>query len=196
MHHKKKLINDQGMSLVELIIVIAIIAVMSGIGFATVTMINSAKAKEAGVTFDSEVSDMLTKAKTQICVVGGTEMPKYRYCMMVYQHSDGKYYLRKGYYNPAGTTDAEKYLFDDYDNTNGQKGVSLSNRIDIVYTDLSGNESKIDNSGDATSKENVTIIFNTDGTIKSGSGFYSIRKRNGNEVTSLTLRKNGNHEID
>lgn len=201
-NHKK---YDRGFTLVELIIVIAIIAVMSVVGLSTVSMINSAKAKEAGVTFDAEVADMVTKAKSQVYVdnSGSSEVwkPEYRHCLMVYKHADGKYYLRHGYYdsdmnNTSYATEEDRYLFNIVDNNNDQKGVSLSNRIDITYIDTANNQYKINNSGASDSVNHVYIVFNPDGTIRNGAGKYTVYKSNGNEVTQLTVRKNGSHKLD
>ena len=61
---RKRLKDDNaGYSLVEMIIVLAIVAVVSAMAIVSITMIHSAKAKEAAVTFDSEVSTLITKSK-------------------------------------------------------------------------------------------------------------------------------------
>lgn len=193
---KKKLLNDKGLSLVELIIVIAIIAVMSGIAITTVTLINSAKAKEAGVTFNSEVTDTATKAKSQVCVVQGVQQPIYRYCLKLYQASNGKYFIQHGYYNPMGATEAEKYLFYNEDNTNSGKGTSMSSRVEIRYTNRAGDTVKVNNSGDSGTVDHVYIVFNTDGTMREGFGTFTFYKRNGNEVSNVVIRKNGSHYMD
>lgn len=194
--NKKKIINDKGLSLVEMVIVIAMITLMAGAAMVTITMINSAKAREAGVTFDSEFIDTSTKAKSQICVVEGEKKPEYRYCLDLYQASSGKYFLRHGYYNPKGTTDAEKYIFIDADNSNGGNGINLSNKVDITYTTFAGKKLKVNDSGDKDTINHVYIVFNTDGTIKEGFGTYTFYKRNGNEVSNVVIRKNGSHRSD
>ncbi len=187
--------SNKGFTLVELIICIAIIAILTGIGLVTVNLINSAKAKESSVTLDSEVTDLMTRAKSQVCVVDGANQPTYRFCIDVYQHSNGNYYVRKGYYNPAATDDADKYIFKDADNDNDGKGVSLSKRAKISYAEPNGDRIDINNSGDTDTVNHVYIVVDKDGSLLEGQGYYTFYKKNGNEVAELTVRKNGSHQL-
>ena len=54
--------KNKGYSLIELVIVIAIIALLTGLSFVTVSLLGSARAKEAAVDFDSQISDLASNA--------------------------------------------------------------------------------------------------------------------------------------
>lgn len=62
---RDKIKKNDGYTLVELIIVIAIIAVMSGAGVLTISTIKTAQATTSMQKFDSELSTLEMKTKTQ-----------------------------------------------------------------------------------------------------------------------------------
>jgi prepilin-type N-terminal cleavage/methylation domain-containing protein len=57
--------KNAGYTLVELIIVIAIIAVMSGMGFLTIVSIRTSQANSSMQRFDEELSALVMRTKTQ-----------------------------------------------------------------------------------------------------------------------------------
>lgn len=181
---RKRLKDDNaGYSLVEMIIVLAIVAVVSAMAIVSITMIHSAKAKEAAVTFDSEVSTLITKSKNMNCDVN----PNYSFCLKIYKDGDGKYYIQKGYYydpTPGATT---TYIFDSTtDPLNDGKGTCLSSYVSVKYIQT----------GSATEEDVSTIYIRYDrkGMCIEGDGTYRFYKRNGTMVASVYLRKNGSHE--
>lgn len=193
-------LNNKGYSLVEMIIVIAIIAVMTGIATVTVTLINSARAKEASVKFTSELSDVSSKAKNQMVVIKDEDdnmikYPSYSYCLKLYKEGS-KVYIKKGYYNPAGTSDATKYIFVNEENSNGGRGVSLSSRIDVKYTDSTGVEKTISTSAGTNTITEVYIVFDRNGRCILGDGDYSFYKKNSSLVGTVRLKKNGSYQTD
>lgn len=189
--------RNKGYSLVELIICIAIIAIFTGLAFVTVTMINSAKAKDAAVSFESQLSDMITKTKSQVCTVNGTQQPTFSRCLKLYQASDGNYYIKSGYYNPDGSGESSdgdvsaQYIFVPGENVNSDKGKSLSSRVVVGYRDEAGTEQRIQYNG--TLKE-VYIVYNKAGRCIEGNGTYRFYKRNGNAIADVTIQKNGSHQ--
>ena len=196
----RHLLNNKGYSLVEMIIVIAIIAVMTGVATVTVTLINSARAKEAAVTFTSELSDVSSKAKNQMVVMedasgNKVKYPSYSYCLKIYKEG-GKNYIKKGYYNPDGTSDATKYIFIDSENNNGGRGISLSSRIEIKYTDSTGVEKTISNTAGSSSVKEVYIVFDRTGRCILGDGDYNFYKTNSSLVATVRLKKNGSYQTD
>lgn len=192
---ESKVINDKGFSLVEMIIVIAIIAVLTGVATVTVTLINSAKAKDASIAFNSELTDLSTKSKSQICTKeDGTTEPNFLYCLMVYQKNNGKYYVKRGYYNTAAATGTDPYVFIDSENKNGGDGIGLSSRVEVRYTDTNGVEKKIASSGSDTIPA-VYIVFSRDGRILEGAGTFGFYKKNGNNVADVAVRRNGSHQV-
>ncbi len=181
--NRKAMAQNKGFSLVEMIICMAIIVIMSGIAMVTVTLINSARAKEAAVTFESALSDTIAKAKSQVCVVSGTAQPKYLHCLKVYRYSDGNYYIQTGYYNPDGTSDDTRYIFPAEENVNHGKGVSMSSRVTLKYNDA-----------EIAEDSPVYIVYNSAGRCISGYGTYKFYKRNGNNIAAVTIQENGSHQ--
>ncbi len=195
-NHKKHFLDNKGYSLVELIIVIGIIVVMTAIATVTVTLINSAKAKEAAVTFTSELSDTHTKSKNQMVVIvdeatGVTnEQPTYNYCLKVY--NDGsKCYLQKGFYNPV----TDVFILAP-DNPNDGKGTSLSSKIQIKYQATGGTEKTLATANSSTTLSEVLIVFDRNGRCIEGDGTYNFYKKNGNLVSTVDLMKNGSFQTD
>lgn len=179
---RKRLKDDNaGYSLVEMIIVLAIVAVVSAMAIVSITMIHSAKAKEAAVTFDSEVSTLITKSKNMNCDVN----PNYSFCLKIYKDSDGKYYIQKGYYDSTPGA-ATTYIFDNTtDPLNNGKGTCLSSYVSVKYAPTGGTEADI---------STVYIRYDRKGMCIEGDGTYRFYKRNGTMVASDYLRKNGSHE--
>lgn len=198
---RRHLLNNKGYSLIELVIVIGIIVVMTGVATVTVTLINSARAKEAAVIFTSELSDASTKAKSQMVVMEDAsgikvKYPTYSYCLKIYKEKN-KTYIKKGYYNPDGTSEATKYIFIDAENSNGGKGISLSSRIEIKYKDPdTGVEKKISDSAGTDSITKVYIVFDRNGRCLEGDGDYNFYKSNGNLISTVRLKKNGSYQTD
>ena len=62
---KMRRLSNKGYSLVEMIITIGIILVVSAMAMVTISTLNSARAKNASVQFDAEITQMVTRAKGQ-----------------------------------------------------------------------------------------------------------------------------------
>ena len=190
--------KDQGYTLVEMIIVIAIIAIVAGLALISVTLIHSARAKEAAVTVDSEVATLITKSKNM-----QAEEPGKLYAARIYADSDEKYYFQRGYYDPS----THKYDFSKETEGEG-KGISLTSYVIVKYT---GEETIVqsgfqeDTMGVSTAvtdhdlkdlnfHQGLFIRFNKDGTCAEGVGDIRFYKRNGNMVAHEYIRANGSHQ--
>lgn len=191
--------NNKGFSMVEMIIVIAIIAVLSAAGFVTVTLIHSAKAKEAAVTFESELSAAIGRAKSQMVVIKDestgvvNEYPRYLQCLEVYKATNGKYYIKKGYKNPDATGEAA-YIFVDSENGHDGNGKSLSGNVYVCFKAKgTSNVLKIDNSG-ADTIEKVRIVFDKAGRCIEGAGTFEFHKNSGSNVAEVALKSNGSYQ--
>lgn len=185
-NRRRHRLDNKGYSLIELVIVIGIIVVMTGVATVTVTLINSAKAKEASVVFMSELSDTHTKSKNQLVTLTDdasgvvSKYPEYDFAIKLYK-SGSKCYIQKGYYDGSSFNPFPS------GNPNDGKGISLSSRIDISYTDDSGNKEYINSTGEL-------IVFDRNGRCVDGDGVYDFYKKNGNLVDSVTIKKNGSFQ--
>ena len=193
--------ENKGYSLVEMIIVIAIIAVLSAAAMVTITLINSAKTKEAAVTIDSEISALVAKAKSQIPTFddGGTEGVKqhkdYYYAVAIYK-SGNNYYVANGYYKEV----SGKKIFQtfDADNANSGKGKSISSKVTISYvpdSKYSGAMSDTDTFAlTADSGKKWVIAYDREGRCVSGVGTFEINKASDNStLDSISIKANGSH---
>ena len=180
--------NNKGYSLVEMIICIAVIAILSGVAMVTVSLIHSAKAKEASVSFTSELSDIAIKSKNQIVMIKDEDdnivkYPDYSYCLKLYK-TDGRFYIKKGYYNPDGTDDSTKYVFVSGENPNNDLGISLSSRVNITFTDSTGTEADVDE---------AYIAYDRKGRCSLGYGRYSFYNKKG-LIAEVKINKNGSYQ--
>lgn len=192
MEKRRFMKNDEGYSLIELIIVLAIVAVMTAASLITVTVIHNARAREAAVTFESELSQLQQDAKGKMCVVSGVNQNDYRFALALYK-SDSKYYIKKGYYigNGADKTKAASYVFVDSENENHGYGKCFSAYVSVKYIDDSGSERDIT----AMSDKPVYIIYDRQGTCIYGSGTFNFYRNNNDDglLNTVVVNKNGSH---
>lgn len=190
MKRLKKLLKDnKGFSLIEMVIVIAITLILTAAAYITIGVINNGRAKDAALTFNSEISSTIAKSKGQICVANGVEEPDYKFCIKLYRTA-GKVYMQKGFYTGSGDISEANYVTYDEDNENSGKGISLTSRVKVEFTDINGNTVEIDENNPQY------IVFAKDGTCLSGYGYYNFKKKSGASVVGITIRKNGSRQME
>lgn len=193
--------KNKGYSLVEMIIVLAIIAIVAGVSLLSISLIHSARAKEAAVTVDSEIATLITKSKNMQC-----DRPGCQYAARIYRNEDnGTYYFQKGYFDPNEGTNG-KYIFTDTDSAGEGKGTSLSSYVVVKFTgsqdivDADGTVSPVHNDYSEQDVYNMNfkgglyIRFAKDGTCEDGVGDIGFYKRNDSDVAHQTIRRNGSHQ--
>ena len=86
--------KNKGYSLVEMIIVLAIVVILAGLALVSLTLVNTARAKDASNKFSSEVNQVRKKAIEMKPAKGSDpyfdETKDYRYGLVLYL-DDGKY---------------------------------------------------------------------------------------------------------
>ena len=172
--------SDKGYSLVEMIIVLAIIALVATMALISVSVIHSAKAKDAASTVDAELATLITRSKNM-----NSDEEGWDYAARIYK--DGSiFYYQKGYYNPE--TNAYKW----------SDRVSLTSYVDVRYAankavpDGDASEQKVE---EMNSGNGLYIRFSKNGTCVEGAGDIRFCKRNGNVVANVYIRKNGSHQL-
>lgn len=205
-NNKRKLFDNKGYSLTELIITIGIIVVLTGLSFVTLSLLSSARAKEAAVDFDSEISDLAGRAKSKQVKILGKEAGYQNFCFCVKLYKDGdKYYVKKGYYNPAVSNGTEQvvkegdtvstnvqYIFVEGENGKDEKGRGFSSKVVIKY-DAPDVGITVVPEADITDA-GVYIVYNRSGRCIAGTGEYRFYKANGSNICNVTINKNGSHQ--
>lgn len=162
----RKIKNDSGYSLVELIIVLAIIAVMSGLAMVSVSSIKTARATSSKETFNQELSTLQSMTKTQ-----DSEWA------LKLERIDGKYNLIYG--KSKNGSDFKE---------DSSKDREILDRVTIYYSN--------NGSSAGSEVSSMIIKFNkSDGSVKTGSGVYTFYKDGSNDaVGKVTLNQaTGSH---
>ncbi|MGN0395848.1 MAG: prepilin-type N-terminal cleavage/methylation domain-containing protein [Coprococcus sp.] len=166
---RKHIKNDDGYSFVELIIVIAIIAVLSGLAMITTASIRTSRATAAMNTFDTELAALITRTKAQ--------------------SKDNAILLKR---NAAGTGYEIYYgtstdgTISTWTQTSTGKEASLD-RADIYYDSGSGSA--------LLTTDMIIKIKKSDGSVISGDGVYTFCKSGtSTSVGKVTFNKSsGSH---
>lgn len=183
---KKKKDNNSGYTLVELIIVLAIIVILTTAALITMTIMRTAKVKEAAVTFDSEITDLILRTRNQDVyqdtnqngvMDSGEELPDYKYELGI-SYEDGKYYINNWFLLPGGTHSEA-----------ATRRKSMSAYVSIQYSDFDGVYVN------AAVADGHTIRFDKSGACVDGAGVYRFLKKNGSVIATVTINKNGSHQI-
>ena len=210
--------KNKGYSLVELLIVLAIIIILAGLSLVSITLINTARAKDASNKFGSEANQVRKKAIEMNPTKGNDpyfdETKDYKFGLVLYQ-KDGIYQTDQVVVEKDSTTG--QYLYKDdagaygithaypaYDSSGNplRENAKFSGRVEVKFTGknisfLNGNSVDMDktNAGTTTTENAVCILFDNHGNCVSGYGTYFFYKKNGNEAARVIIRQNGTIEI-
>lgn len=164
---RDKVRDNNGYTLVEMIIVIAIIAILSGMGFITVGAIKTSQATASMQKFDDELSGLEMRTKTQSLDTA-----------IKIEQNGANYNVFYGTYN--GTTFELPAA-----NKTAKKPDVVLERVTIYYD--SGYDS---DSASAPLTDQIIQIRKSDGQVISGFGEYKFTKYNSSDsVGRVTLNK-------
>jgi prepilin-type N-terminal cleavage/methylation domain-containing protein len=202
--------NNKGYSLVETIIVIAIIGIVSAMALVSVSMIRTAKAKDASVVFNSEFAELVARAKAMNDKDGMCALRIYR------DATDQKLYLQKGTVKQDGTKWKFKIADDNQNDYKGRVFARIVNMgyfaetssgmpvYDTNYSDSLDAAFTTDNSivangsigsfNDGDALPGMLIMVTKTGDVISGNGVYVFYKGNTDSMAYVLVRKNGTHD--
>lgn len=212
--------KNKGYSLVEMIIVLAIVIILAGLSLVSMTLVNTARAKDASNKFGSEVSNIRKKAiemkpgKTDNDpYYDPAKAADYRYGLVLHE-DDGKFQTDQVIVEKKSSGE---YVFRDYNHASDgshawpayasdgspvRENVQYSSRVEVKFTGKyysfsdgflwSTDKHK---PGSLASEEGICILFDKHGNCLSGYGEYRFYKRNSNQVARVIIRQNGSIEI-
>ena len=194
---KQVLKDNSGFSLTELIIVIAIIAIMTTASFVTISIMHSARAKEAGSTFENALAEVIGMAKSKSVdydMDGTINSEEQNFTIGLRMYKDGgKFYLKKCVFkkNANGT-----YSVFDYNSNNAfiksinekdGKGACLTAYVNVKY---------YDEAGTLSTDTQYELVFNKKGECVQGVGRYEfVKSSSGNKIVTVTVNKNGSYIV-
>lgn len=187
--------KNKGYTLIEFIIVLAIMAVLTGVAFVSLTIIQKAKCTSAANLFNNQLSTLwvqtksLSQAKMQTAPSGSDDAQKYPMCMLI--QKDGEAFQL--YYGFDTGTDVSIKPNSDVEAEN-LSTKNLPTIIDVQYipNDITKEHEKTINSN----CDKIVVEFNkSDGSVKYGAGTYNLI-HNGRVVASIYLDSvTGKHYI-
>ena len=172
--------------MVELIIVIAIMGVLTGLAGYSIFGLDSARTKSAAINFNSRISSVKSKSKS---LLKGNKLSEADvdqmdyYAVEISEDSDGRVHIRTGVKNMSTfTVDSNDGVADD---------IVLGRRISVTYTPIRSDG--YNDTDKSASDGPFYIYFNKRGQCISGAGTY-VFTRNGKPTSVTYVRNNGSHE--
>lgn len=195
--------NHKGYSFVEMIIVIAIIIVLSAMALVSLTIINSARAKDAAINTGEEINTLKQKCMNMTpddLDADGKPVGNYDgWALAMYRTSDDKVAICLTKHVSASAPDTNlasvlnTYVPVEYNATstygtvntdddleNSENNIVFSKRVDVL-----------DPSGNSITTTPIYISFGKRGNCISGSGEYHFHKANGNQVARVKVNDDG-----
>jgi prepilin-type N-terminal cleavage/methylation domain-containing protein len=165
--------KNKGYSLVEMLIVIAIMAVLSGLSAVSVNLISKAKCQDAVQSFDSQLSNLWLQTKS----TAGSQKIMY---MELEKNATGSCY-QVTIYEDTGSAKETTVL-------EGNPERSRKCRVRIYYR-----EKETDSYVEITSSKKIKFDKST-GAVLEGAGEYKFTDLSGKKVASVYLNEmTGNH---
>ena len=182
------MIKNKGYTLIELIIVIAIIGILAGASFISIGVIRQAKRQEAVNTLDNQISSLLvrTKALSDASNKNG-DTPL---CMVIRKRTDGKYAVMNGNIDESGILSVGDV------NTDADCEAILPKDIIQIKYVPSDSAQKAAAVGADNDDDLVIQFLKSYGSTQYGGGKYEVYIKGGRLYATIYLDKvTGNHYI-
>lgn len=188
--------KNQGYTMIELIIVIAIIAIMTGFSFGTIAVIKKARYNTAASTLSNQIGSLNVKTRAI------SEAKNNPLCILLHKNSDkidlddgsvlraNSYSLILGY--DAGSSIIDKKTGVAFAEASTKVvEASLPNIVEVVYTPSDAAQQHGCNDDD-----NIVIEFNkSSGGVRYGAGKYELVYNNRTVATVTLDATTGNHYL-
>lgn len=199
--------RNKGYSFVELLIVLCMITILSGISLVSLTLLNTARAKQASTLFGDEVNALRKRNVSMTPAEDPANPGKKTAYGLVLHYEDNKFKVTQVECSQTTSGSNTYYMFV----KSGSKAkrvdtAEMSSRVEVKFTgyyksfhdgddDGGSNRTNFVPKGIDTGNESVCIMFDKHGNCTSGYGKYEFYKSNGNKVATVTVRQNGSIEI-
>jgi prepilin-type N-terminal cleavage/methylation domain-containing protein len=187
--------KNRGYSLVEMLIVIAIMAILAGLTAISVSIMRDARRQSAANNFNNLISSCLIKTKALANPTPGGSSVKGDIAMVITQRSDGKYTVRIGYLSGGNV----------YKITDNGTAQVLDSEVgadcDTVFPkEVEGLRFIAPGTTTAVDVTDAVIKFNkSDGSVTSGAGSYQLLTSKYGDLepyATITLDETtGNHYV-
>lgn len=173
--------KNKGYTLIEALIVIAIMAILGGLSMFSIGIIRDAKRSAAVTTFENQISTCLVKTKA-VAEVNGEDTV----CMLIQKRTSGSkvnYCIKVGYDTSAGVVDITKGTTVDVTDDSTWDAVLPKDVAALLL--------------DGTAIDQQKIKFNkSNGSVSVGAGEYSFVKADGTVYATIYLDQvTGKHHI-
>lgn len=181
--------KNRGYTLIEVIIVIAIIAILSGVSFVTIGIIKNAKAQAAATTLSDQMGSLLIKTRALSEAKDSRLCLRLRYNENRVEYADGTIARAGSYSLILGYHDGSSFIEKNPD----MAEATLPDSITIDYAPAAANqESGITGLGD----KDVIIEFNkSNGSVRHGAGNYTFRLNDSIMSYVVLDATTGNHYV-
>lgn len=173
--------KNKGYTLIEALIVIAIMAILGGLSMYSIGVIRDAKRSAAVTTFDNQISSCLVKTKAVAEVTGDDTV-----CMLIQKRTSGSnvnYCIKVGYDTSSGVVDITKGTAVDLTDDSTWDAVLPKDVAALLL--------------DGSAIDQQKIKFNkSNGSVTEGAGEYSFVKTDGTVYAKIYIDQvTGKHHI-
>ena len=172
--------KNNGYSLVEMVIVIAIMAILAGVSFITIGIIRNAKQSAAASTLNDQLGSCIIQTKAI------SDNGSKRLCMLVKKNTNGQYAIQFGYLSGSDLKNMDTNVVLDSGKVEDCQAILSKEVTKIVYKPAGGG-TELD--------DNLMIRFSkSDGSVVAGAGEYDLYGRDNKVFSTIVLDKvTGNH---
>ncbi|MGN0438142.1 MAG: prepilin-type N-terminal cleavage/methylation domain-containing protein [Lachnospiraceae bacterium] len=191
--------KNQGYTLIELIIVLAIIAILTGMSFVTIAVIRQAQYNSSASTLSNQMGSLLVKTKAV------SEAKDDPLCMLLHKYSktvtldDGKVIRKGSYALILGRDTSSGFVVKNTNSAFSEDDTSivvedvLASIISIKYTSTDDDPFAVSGSNDT---DHLIIEFvKSNGSVRYGSGSYEIIYNERTVATVKLDKTTGNHYL-
>ena len=192
--------NKKGYSLVELIIVMAIIIALAATALLSMTMVHSARAKDSAIKLGSEVNSLKTR-----CMNMTPEDANYDYYALAVYKDNNTIHLQLVMHKKSAPGTGFTFEFDPVP---GEPAIDFPSSVNTTFAGRIIRNNAYDSTPELLSSEYtpgpisgtgtntpVIIAFDKKGHCFSGSGDYYFYKKNGSRVARVEVRTNGSINV-